>query len=80
MQQSKPQRRRLLKFGGVLPTKGGVEVRKGPLPGGRPSLSLARANSLSTASRFGIWPLVLGSLVPGLHTFWGAFVDLLQIL
>ena len=35
MQQSKPQRRRLLKFWGVLPTKGGVEVevRKGPLPG-----------------------------------------------
>jgi hypothetical protein len=31
MQQSKPQRRRLLKFWGMLPTKGGVEVRKGPL-------------------------------------------------
>jgi hypothetical protein len=30
--RSKPQRRRLLKFWGVLPTKGGAEVRKGPLP------------------------------------------------
>jgi hypothetical protein len=37
MQQSKPQRRRLLKFWGVLPTKGGVEVEVEVRKGGASS-------------------------------------------